>query len=211
VKVRAEFRAALLAGAVAGTAGFGAFLLLHAIWIVPIWSILPAEVWAVLGGVCVGWAYDVHRVRLPRRPAGRVAVVFASASLVLTPGLLLLPLQPPRPDAPTNSIVTLVVGAIAGLLLLASPLIAATIGGLLGRSARAAIATGLAAFTFLSGLGHNIPVFGFGWRGVKMWTIMLTVTAIASVTLVVVEAWTSAWLRPNAGSSQAVTASKVTR
>jgi hypothetical protein len=99
---------------------------------------------------------------------------------------------------------------IAGLLLAATPFIAATLGALLGRSLRAAIATGLAAFTFLSGIGHNIPLFGSGWRGVKMWTIMLTVTAIASVTIVVVEAWTLTWLRAKAGSSQGVNAGKVT-
>ena len=76
---------------------------------------------------------------------------------------------------------------------------------------RAAVATGLAAFIFITGIGHNIPMFGFGWVGVKMWTIMLTDTAIASVTLVVVETWISTRLRLNSGSPVAVRASKVTR
>jgi hypothetical protein len=211
MKVGTELGVALLSGAVAGAVAFAAFLFIHAIWIVPIWSIAPAGLWAVLGGITVGWAYDVHRVRLPARPVGRVTVVFACASLVLAPGLLLLPLPPPNPIGSNPSIVVLAVAGIAGLLLLSTPLIAATLGALLGRSVRAAVATGLAAFTYLSGVGHNIPVFGFGWRGVKMWTIMLTVTAIASVTLVVVETWTSTRLRPKAGSSVVVTAGRATR
>jgi hypothetical protein len=196
VYIRRELGAALLAGSVAGAVGFAAFLLIHSIWIVPIWGIAPAVLWAVLGGFTVGWAYDVHRVRLPARPVGRVAVVFACASLTLAPGLLLLPLPPAGGSNP--SILVLGVAGIAGLLLLATPLLAAALGAVLGRSVRAAVATGLAAFTFMSGIGHNIPIFGFGWVGVKMWTIMLTVTAIASVTLVVVETGTSTLLRPKA-------------
>src|ERR1700687_1820559 len=123
MKVRAEFGAALIAGAVAGTVGFAVFLVIHAIWIVPIWFVAPAWLWAFLGGVCVGWAYDVHRVRLPLRLAGRAAVVFGSASLVLAPGLLLLPLPPSSPSGSNPSIVVVGVVVIAGLLLAATPLI----------------------------------------------------------------------------------------
>lgn len=193
---------ALMSGAVAGAVAFGAFLVIHAVWIIPIWSDAPGGlVFAVFAGVAVGWAYDVYRGRLPASPIRRAAVVFACASFALASGLLLLPLPPPNPGGSTPSIVVLAVAAIAVLLLLATPLIAATLGALIGRSGRAAIATGLAAFTLIISLGHNIPTFGFGWRGVKMWMIMLTVNAIAAVTLVVVDTWTSTRLRPKAGSS----------
>lgn len=210
MKLRPELWVALLSGAAAGAVAFAAFLVIHAIWIVPIWDVAPAVLWAVLGGITVGWAYDVHRVRLPARRVGRVAVVFAGLSLTLAPGLLLLPLTPPGPGG-SPSIVEIVVGAIAVLLLVAMPFLAAAVGAILGRSGRAAVATGLATFTFMSGIGHNIPFFGFGLRGVKMWTIMLTVTAIASVTLVVVETWTSTRFRPTAGSSEWATATRATR
>jgi hypothetical protein len=204
MKIRTELNKALLSGAVAGVIGFAAFLIIHAIWIVPIWFIAPFGLSAaVLDGLAVGWAYDVHRVRLPARSVGRVAVVFACASLTLAPGLLLLPFAPPGPRASTQSIVALMVTVVTVLLVVVIPLLAATLGALLGRSVRAAVATGLAALTVILGIGHNITSFGFGWRGVKMWTIMLTVTAIASVTLVVVETWTSTRLRPMAGSSEA--------
>jgi hypothetical protein len=212
MKSRTELGIALMSGAVAGAVALAAFLVIHAVWIVPIWSDAPGGlVFALVAGVAVGWAYDVYRVRLPARPIGRAAVVFACASLALASGLLLLPLPAPNPGGSNPSIVVLVVAGIAVLLLLITPLIAATLGALIGRSGRAAIATGLAAFTLIISLGHNIPTFGFGWRGVKMWTIMLTVNAIASVTLVVVETWTSTWFRPKAVSSAAVTASKPTR
>lgn len=211
MKIRTEFGTALLSGAVAGIVGFAAFLLIHSIWIFPIWSAAPAVLWAVLGGITIGWAYDVHRVRLPARPVGRVAVIFACGFLVLAPGLLLLPLPPPSQGGSNPSIVLLVVAGIAGVLLLSTPLIAAMLAGVLGRSVRAGVATGLAAFTFLSGIGHNIPLLGFGWVGVKMWTIMLTVTAIASVTLVAVDTWISTRLHPMPGSTVTDTASRVTR
>jgi hypothetical protein len=199
MKIRADLAVALMSGAVAGTVAFAAFMVIHAVWIIQIWSEAPGGlVFGVFAGLAVAWAYDVYRVRLPARLVGRVAVVFACASLALAPGLLLLPLPPPDPGGSNPSIVVLVVAGIAVLLLLTTPLIAATLGALLGRSLRAAVATGLAAFTLIISLGHNIPTFGFGWRGVKMWTIMLTVTAIASVTLVLVDTWTSARLHPKA-------------
>jgi hypothetical protein len=196
ISIRAELGLALLGGAAAGVAGFAVFLVMHSIWIVPIWDSAPAVTFAVLAGIAIGWAYDVHRALLPARPVGRVAVVFASATLVLAPGLLLLPLRPPGAVG-SPSIIEIGVG-IAALLLLSMPFLAGAVGAVLGRSGRAALATGLAAFMFMATIGHNILLFGYGWHGVKMWTIMLTVTTVAAVTLVAVETWTSARLRPRA-------------
>lgn len=197
MRIRAELGLALLGGAAAGVAGFAVFLVMHAIWIVPIWDSAPAVTFAVLAGIAIGWAYDIHRVRMPARPAERVTVVFAALTLTLSPGLLLLPLRPPA-SVGSPSIIEIGVGAIAAVLLLAMPFLAAGVGALLGRSGRAALASGLAALTFMTTIGHNILSFGYGWRGAKMWTIMLAVTAVAAATLVVVETWTSVRLRPRA-------------
>lgn len=211
MKIRAEFGTALLSGAVAAAVGFAAFLLMHAIWIGPISSIAHVIVWAVLGGLMVGWAYNVHRVRLPGRPGGRIAVVFACASFILAPGLLQLLTPQPSPGAPMEtstvmgitttgpktSMFETVVGGFEMLLMAATIVTAVTLGAVLGQSVRGAVATGLATLTFLIVVGHSLP-FGFGWRAVTMWIVTLTVTAIAAVTLVVVEAWTSTRLRPNA-------------
>jgi hypothetical protein len=208
--MRLELGAALLGGAAAGVVGYAAFLVIHAVWIVPIWDAAPGGFpFAVFAGVAVGWAYDVYHMRLPARPIRRAAGVFACASFALAPGLLLLPLPPPDPGGSNPSIIVVGVAGIAVFLLLAMPLIAATLGAVFGRSLRAAVAIALAAFTLIISLGHNIPTFGFGWHGVKMWTIMLTVNAIAAVTLIVVDTWISRRLRPNPGSSEA--ASRATR
>ena len=197
MSIRAELGLALLGGAAGGVAGFAVFLVMHSIWIVPIWDSAPAVTFAVLAGIAIGWAYDVHRVRLPAGAAARVTVVLAALTLTLSPGLLLLPLRPPS-SVGSPSIIEIAVGAIATLLLLAMPFLAAAVGALIGRSGRAAIASGLAVLTFMTTIGHNILLFGNGWRGVKMWTIILTVTAVAAVTLVAVETWTSVRLRPRA-------------
>lgn len=76
-----------------------------------------------------------------------------------------------------------------GLFLAVTTVLGVALGALIGRSARTAGATGLAACAFAMGIGHNAPFCGFGWLGAKMWIIMLTASAIASVTLVVAEAW----------------------
>jgi hypothetical protein len=220
MKIRAEFMGAVLAGAVAAAVGFAVFLLMHAIWIGPISPIAHVIGWAVLGGLMVGWAYDVHRVRLPALSGGRIALVFACASLVLAPGLLQLLTPQPSPGAPmqTSTVMGItttapststfesVVGGFEMLLMAAAVVTAVTCGALLGRSLRAAVATGLAAFIFLIVAAHNLP-FGFDWHAATMWIITLTVIAIAAVTLVVVETWISTRLHPTAGSLVAVKAS----
>jgi hypothetical protein len=47
--------------------------------------------------------------------------------------------------------------------------------------------TALAAVTFAIGIGHNAPFIGTGYVALKLWTIMLTATAVASVALVLLE------------------------
>jgi hypothetical protein len=67
--------AAPIAGVLAGIAGLLAFLVLHALWIVPIWFILPVGLLvAGGGGLAVGWAYAELRYRLPQRPWTALAV-----------------------------------------------------------------------------------------------------------------------------------------
>ncbi|MFO7538217.1 MAG: hypothetical protein R6X32_09170 [Chloroflexota bacterium] len=62
----ANKKAALVTGVLAGLI---AFLLIHALGIVPIWFILPIGLLiAAVGGLAVGWAYAELRDRLPKRP-----------------------------------------------------------------------------------------------------------------------------------------------
>jgi hypothetical protein len=88
-------KACLIAGVLAGIAGLLVFLVLHHLWIMPIWFILPAGlVVAAAGGLAAGWAYSELLPGLPARPW----TIFAWAALVgltLAPSIVLGKLRPP--------------------------------------------------------------------------------------------------------------------
>jgi hypothetical protein len=95
-------KASRIAGVLAGIAGLLVFLVIHHIWIMPIWSILPVGmVIAAVGGLAVGWAYSELLPGLPRRPWSIFAWV-ALISLTLTPSVVLAQLSPPL-FTPTGS------------------------------------------------------------------------------------------------------------
>ncbi len=88
-------KASLIAGMLAGTAGLLVFLVLHHLWIKPIWFILPLGlVIAVIGGLAVGWAYSELLPGLPARPWTILAWV-ALIGLTLLPSIVLAQLSPP--------------------------------------------------------------------------------------------------------------------
>lgn len=189
VKVRPDLVTALLSGAVAGIVGFATFLVVHALWILPIWFIAPVGLAAaVLGGLCVGWAYDIHRARLPGSAVGRILAVLAAASLVLFPAEPLALTHRDLHFGDTASTAVAAAMPAAVLFLVFAALLGATGGALLGHSVRAAGVTALAAVAFAIGIGHNAPFIGTGYVALKLWTIMLTATAVASVALVLLEA-----------------------
>ena len=186
---RSQRAGALISGAAAGLAGFSAFLVVHAVWILPIWFIAPAGlVVAAGGGLAAGWAYDVHRARLPRAAVGRILAVFAAATLVLLPAerLSLTHRDLHFGDTAETALSTALAAAV--LFLACAGILGAAGGALLGRSVRAAAVTALAALTFAIGIGHNAPFIGTGYAAVKLWSIMLSATAVASATLVLLEA-----------------------
>ena len=52
-------KSSLIAGILSGTAGLLVFLVIHHVWIKPIWAIFPAGLFiAALGGLAVGWWVD---------------------------------------------------------------------------------------------------------------------------------------------------------
>ncbi|GAC1645897.1 MAG: hypothetical protein NVS9B11_17380 [Candidatus Dormibacteraceae bacterium] len=199
---RSQLEAAVIAGALAGVAGFAAFLVVHAIWILPIWFIAPMGlVIAALGGACVGWAYNIHRNHLPRSSWRRILAVFTAATLVLLPAEPLA-LTHRNLDMRDTAQTALDTSLLAGALFLASAaLIGAAGGAFLGRSLRAAGVTALAAIAFAIGIGHNAPFIGTGFAAVKLWTLMLTASAVASMTLVVLESRLQKRLRSPAAAS----------
>jgi len=187
---------ARIAGVVAGIAGLLAFLVIHALWIVPIWFILPIGlVVASAGGLAVGWAYAELRCRLPRRPWTALSVVGLIA-IILLPAVVLAELQAPvftvTAAGPLQTVATsLIVARFVGELLATATIVGGIMGGWLGRTRRAALATAVAGFIFALGPGHNIPLIG-GTPGVgKELAIMTAVTLVAALVLVEVHAWLS--------------------
>jgi hypothetical protein len=186
--------AARIAGALAGIAGLLAFLALHALWIVPIWFILPVGlVMAGGGGLAVGWAYAELRWRLPRRPWTALAVVGVIA-LILLPAFVLAELHGPvfavTRSGPVQTVATsIIVLRFVGELLATATIVGGLAGWWLGRTRRAALATAVAGFIFALGPGHNIPLIG-GTSGVaKELAIMASVIGVSALVLVEGHAW----------------------
>ena len=70
-------KASITSGILAGAAGLLVFLVIHHVWIKPIWFILPLGlVIAAIGGLAVGWAYSELLPYLPADPVfhGRESV-----------------------------------------------------------------------------------------------------------------------------------------
>ena len=195
--------AAYIAGAVAGIAGLLAFLVLHALWIVPIWFILPIGLLvAGGGGLTVGWAYAELRWRLPRRP-WTVPAVVGLIAVILLPAFVLAELQGPvftvTPAGPVQTVATpIIVARFCGDLLATATIVGGLAGWWLGRTRRAALATAVAGFVFALGPGHNIPLIG-GTPGVgKELAIMTVVIGISALVLVEGHAWLAARERRHA-------------
>ena len=186
--------AAFTAGVAAGIAGLLVFLTLHALWIVPIWFILPGGLLiAGGGGLVVGWAYAELKWRLPRRPWTALAVVGVMA-VILVPAVVLAELQAPvfavTPAGPVQTAATsIIVLRFVGELLATATIAGSLVGWWLGRTRRAALATAVAGFVLALGPGHNIPFIG-GTPGVgKELAIMTAVTLVAALVLVEGHVW----------------------
>jgi hypothetical protein len=190
IQTRSGTSTALVAGVMGGICGLLTFLMIHALWITPIWFILPFGLLvAGSGGLAVGWAYMEISPRLPEQVWSRALVFMTLIWLMLLPSLALAELRRPMftlvqadpvlnmsvPEAAMHFILELLVSAsVSGGL----------IGWWLGRTRRPAFATALAGFIFALGPGHNIPFIG-GTSGVgKELAIMFAIISISSLVLV---------------------------
>jgi hypothetical protein len=182
--------AALIAGTVAGVAGLLVFLVLHALWVLPIWFILPIGlVLAVIGGLAVGWAYAEIQHGLPPRPWTIPAVV-ALIAVILLPAMVLAEMREPlfaltAMGAVLSVGTSVVVVRFVLELLLTAAVTGYLVGGWVGRTRRAAVATAVAGFVFALGPGHNIPFVG-GTAGVGKEIVIMAVVVVVSA-LVLVE------------------------
>lgn len=183
------------AGVLAGIAGLATFLVIHHVWIVPIWFIAPVGSFnAVAGGAAVGAAYAELLPRLPGRPWTAVALI-AIIGIVVLPAFVIAELRGPIlaidgdgggsllvPDA--EAAVDVIVGLIG-----ATTIAGAAVGWLVARSRRAAGTMALAAFALALGPGHNIPMLGGTPAVARELVILGAVVVVASIVLVEAHAW----------------------
>jgi hypothetical protein len=182
--------ASVRAGVLAGIAGLSAFLLTHAVWIVPIWFIAPVgALVAAAAGAAVGAAYEELLPHLPRRPWTAIAVMVL-IGVALLPAFVIAELRGPIFAMEENGGGTLLIpgpvalaDVVVGLLGTAT-IVGAGLGWLIARSRRAAGATALAAFAFALGPGHNIPLLGGTPAVTKELVILASVVGVAAVVLV---------------------------
>ncbi len=182
-------KASLIAGMLAGTAGLLVFLVLHHLWIKPIWFILPLGlVIAVVGGLAVGWAYSELLTGLPRRPWTMLAWV-ALIGLTLTPSIVLAQLNPPLFSGTGENVTSTISVEQAVIIFVRNLLLTATVigglgGWLIGRTRRAGFATALAGFVFALGPGHNVPFLGNTPATGKGIALLVAIVLAASIVLV---------------------------
>lgn len=169
------------------------FLVIHHVWIKPIWAIFPAGLFiAALGGLAVGWSYAEIKTGLPSRPWTAMAV-FVLVGATLVPAIVLAQLRPPLLDIvtftiPQGTTKSAVAHFVIELLLTAS-LVGSTAGWWLGHNWRAAVSTGLAGFVFALGPGHNIPFLGNTPSVGKGILLLIAIIFVSALVLVEVEAW----------------------
>jgi hypothetical protein len=185
---------AVLAGAAAGIAGLASFLLIHHLWVVPIWFMAPiGAVLAGFGGAAVGASYATLRPALPRRP-WTVGAVAAVVTAVLAPAIVVAQLRRPMFSMGAAGTGTLLVPAAEALvdvlvgLFAVAAISGAVIGALVGRSRRAALTTALAGLALAVGPGHNIPFLGGTAAVGTELGILAAVVLVSSAVLVAVEA-----------------------
>jgi tetrahydromethanopterin S-methyltransferase subunit F len=187
-----RLRSALIAGVISGVVGLLVFLIIHHVWITPIWFILPAGLLiAGLSGLAVGWSFAGVQPRLPARP-WIFAAVFALMAATLAPAILLAETLPPAADTVAEKLLVttneLIVRFIFGLLAPAT-LVGALEGWILLRTWRGAAVTALAGLLLALGLGHNIPFLGHTPAVAKEIALLVAPTLAASLTLVKTYEW----------------------
>jgi len=185
---------ALFSGFIAGLSGLAVFLVVHALWILPIWFILPIGVpIAGMGGIVVGGAYSEIAPRLPPRP-WRTPTVAALVSLILLPSILMAELRPPMFIVSGSGIAFLMMSVPEVVLRFISDLLipagvsGGVVGAWLGRTRRATLVTIIAALMLALGPGHNIPFLGNTTGVGKEILIIALVNMVSALTLVEVHA-----------------------
>ena len=188
---------ALAPGMAAGVAGLVTFLVLHAVWIVPIWAVATLGlVVAVLGGAAVSWAYLQVEPHLPGGHLGRWLAIAGGATLILSPSLVVAWAGEPYfvvvdgVRVPTGDGSVIAVRFVVEFLAVTT-VSGALVGWFVTHTRRGTVAVAVAAFAFALGPGHNLPFFHVATApDAALTAVLLTLAPIlvASAVFVAVDA-----------------------
>jgi len=163
------------AGIASGLAAFGTFLVVHSLWITPIWHIAPVgALFAAAIGAAVGKVYEGLPPRLTGLPWG-VGAAFAGGAASLAPAIVLAESGLRAGVAALPVVVASHFGS--------AMLVGATVGVLIRKTRRFAGTGALAGLLLAAGPGHNIPVVASTAAARLEMSILLVVLAVASVVL----------------------------
>jgi len=163
------------AGAASGVAGFATFIVVHSVWIFPIWFIAPTgAVIATAVGAAVGMAFDSVRP-MPWPTWSSIGIPFLGVVAVLVPAVILSEMGLRAGAASPLPIVAGHVGSAAAM--------GGLLGAVAGRTRRSVGMCAFAAVLIAVGPGHNIPMLASTPGAMKELTLLLAVFFVAAVAL----------------------------
>lgn len=172
---------AVTAGAIAGGVALIVFVVVHAMWIVPIWGMLSMIPLAALVGALAAWPLEQMSSRLPPEPVDGIGLALVLLASLVPTALFAVVAGPVDQQRITwqSVFVPLALAAPAG----------AVIGLALTGSAAAAGALAIAALAYALTLGHNLPFFPVGTPGAgKAIALVVLPTLVAGLVFSAVRA-----------------------
>lgn len=185
-------KASAASGVIAGEFCLAVFLVIHAIWITPIWNVAVIGVFIAGGVVVAARCCTLVRHLVPPRPFSWL-VVFGMLAIPIVPCIVLATVLPPLLEVENGQIihpvnVPWIVGGFFVNLLLPAVAVGAAMGWLIARRRSAAALFAGMGLLMAVGPGHNLPLFGVfgdatGAQLLKAFVLTFVPMAIAAVPL----------------------------
>ena len=179
-------------GAASGLTGLIVFLVIHAMWITPIWFIaIIGIVVSISGGLLTGKCYELSTRFNTWRPF-RSLYVIALVSVTLVPCVLLIQFVPPLLEAENGEVVhpinvPWVVSGFFLLLLIPSAIVGWISGRILTGNKLSGGLFAIMGLLIALGPGHNLPLFGDATGEQLLKALVLTFVPMAAAAIVLAE------------------------
>jgi hypothetical protein len=175
-----------------GLVGMIVFLVLHALWIMPIWFIAPiGALISVGGGIVTGQCYARASKLSVWRPISSL-YVFLMVGVTLLPCVLLIKVVPPLLESQNGEVVhpinmPWIVSGFFLLLIIPAAGVGWIFGRILGGDRSSAAIFSVMGLLIALGPGHNLPLFGAASGEQLTMALTLTFAPIAAAAVVLAE------------------------